>query len=126
MITGKYREILEKAFDLLEFPAQDREEAVESLKKKFFYELLLTVKNRLSQTSQDFINNSQNADSRTDSPEVTAIREEIKKIFSEEELRKTSAEVFRRVLGDYFNFMTKELNLDQARSSQLKDLTDKV
>ncbi|MBI2065274.1 MAG: hypothetical protein HYT62_04435 [Candidatus Yanofskybacteria bacterium] len=113
-MEGKYTKILNEVFGVLGLSEQEKEMASESLKKKFFAELLVSLEERLPQSDRDWI--AANINTQViDQNAVAEIRQKIKHLYSREEITSKSHEVFNNLLARYVKFMTSRVGPDKSK-----------
>lgn len=119
----KYREVLREVYTILGFSDEKKDQAVEDFKKRFAFELLKSVQNELPQEQQDWLRENSNGTISPSDPQVLAIQKTISEKYSSEELFAKSQPVFKKLLNDYIDFTSKDLNSDQI--SQLRDIASR-
>ena len=125
MQKGVYKKTLFEIFDVLEFSEEEKQEALESFKKKLANDLFDSVKNALPQAEQDWIK-SHAASVNPHDPKVAEIRDEIKSLYPKEEWYEKSRVSFKKILEEYVDFMSRDLNLDENKTAQLRKIVEKL
>ena len=125
MQKGVYKKILFEIFDVLEFSETEKQEALEGFKKKIAVSLLASAKKELSKGHQDWIENHAASVNPRD-PKVAEIRDEIKSLYPKEEWYEKSRVSFKKILEEYVDFMSRDLNLDESKTAQLRKIIESV
>lgn len=121
----EFKQILFEVFSVLGFSDAEKDKALESFKRKFAAELLNSMKDKFSVEQQEWINGqSGGSELKQDEPKFIEIQQTIKELYPEEELYQKSKEIFRKLLEDYVQFMSSDLESD--KTSKLNDLLARV
>ncbi|MBI2639840.1 MAG: hypothetical protein HYW90_03045 [Candidatus Sungbacteria bacterium] len=127
MEKGKFKRILFEIFDELGFTEEEKQIALEGFKKKLARSLFDAVKGVLSEEEKGWVADHMGsvffdpAD-----PKVKEIEESVKKRYSKGALQEKSRQLFKEILADYIDFMSRELILDQAKIERLKSIAEEV
>jgi|SRR3989338_323852 len=108
-----FAQILNEIFDVLGFSDSERHKAREDFKKKFYYELLLALEEKLPQGDRDWLKNNMESDS-LDHQKVLEMQEKIKTVYSSEEIQEKGHEVFKKITNNYKEFMLSHLTSEKA------------
>ena len=120
-MKGEYQKILYDIFAVLEFSDEEKAHALESIKKKLAYDLLMSLKGELPGEQQKWLDdNLKTADSSD--PKVVEIQDTIQNTHSLDELREKSHNVFKQILVDYVTFMSRDLSYE--KQSQLNAIVE--
>ena len=122
-MKGEYKKVLYDIFDVLELPEEDRSHALESVKKKFANDFLVSMQGDLPHAQQKWLEQNIKTASAND-PKVIEIQDTIQNMHSLDELRIMSHKVFKEILENYVDFMSKSLS--NEKQSQLNDIVDKL
>lgn len=123
MIKGEYKRILWEIFEILGFFEHEKEKALEGFKKKFASQLLMEIRDCLSEEQKNWI--AQVATSKQydkNDPKVTEIQITIDSVFSSEKMDELSRAVFKKILASYVNFMSQKVNVE--KSEKLKKIAE--
>ncbi|MBI2674792.1 MAG: hypothetical protein HYX22_03625 [Candidatus Yanofskybacteria bacterium] len=121
MIKGEYKRVLFDIFDVLEFMQSEKEEALETFKKKLAFELLESVKGELPQDQQGWL--SQAAPDMGD-PKFVEIQNTIKGMYTNEQLYEKSKPIFKKLLEDYVAFMSQGISIEEV--AKLKEIAGAI
>lgn len=110
MIKGEYKNILFEMFDVLGFSGEEKEKALETFKKKLAFELLKEVQGELPQDQKEWLR--QPAPDMGD-PKFAEIQNAIKSMYTSGQLHERAKPIFRKLLEDYVNFMSQDLNAEE-------------
>ena len=114
MEKGEYKKVLSEIFDVLGFSEFEKEKATESFKKKLISDLFQSLKDKLPEDQQEWIK-GQDKNTNPQDSHIPQIQETIRNMYSEEELHNRSREVFRLILKDYVNSMSKKIEHEKAK-----------
>ena len=98
-------------FGVLGFSDAEKNEALQTFKKKLAFELLKSIQGELPQDQQDWIATG-NKD--MNDPIFSEIQKTIQEIYSQETLYDKSKPIFKKLVSDYVEFMAKGLDLESA------------
>lgn len=120
-MKGEFKQILFEVFGVLGFSDMEKDEALESFKRKFAAELLNSTKDKLTVEQQEWINgqSSSSGPAQGDS-KFTEIQQAVKGLYPEEEFYQKSKDIFRKILQEYIQFMSSGLEPDSI--SKLNEL----
>ena len=118
-MTGQYQKILYDIFDVLEFPEEDRNHALESIKKKFANDFLASMQGELPIEQQKWLEQNIKTANPSD-PKVVEIQDTIQNMHSLDELHEMSNKVFKETLKNYVDFMSKSLS--HEKQAQLNEI----
>lgn len=127
MEKGEFKRILFEVFDELSFTEQEKQAALESFKKKLAGSLFEAVRGALSEEESAWV--LSHADSGLFDPadsKVSEIRESIKELYAEEALQERSRQLFKKIVVDYVDFMSRELGLDQGKRGRLEKIAESI
>lgn len=121
MLKGEYKNILLEIFGVLSFSDAEKEEALQTFKKKLAFELLKSIQAELPQDQQDWLiqANPDMQDSK-----LLEIQETIKNMYSEEALYEKSKPLFKKLVSDYVEFMSEGLEPESV--VKLKEITNNL
>ena len=125
MQKREFKKILFEIFDILEFSEEEKQEALESFKKKLANDLFDSVKRELPQEQQSWIKDHMNSANSRD-PKIAEIQNTIKNLYPQEVLYEKSRAVFKKILEEYINFMSRELDLGQEKTARLREIAEKL
>ena len=124
MIKGQFKSILWEVFDVLGFLEHEREKALEGFKKKFANQLLMEIRDCLSDEQRQWI-----ADVATkkeygkSDPRVSEIQTTIDSAYPNEKIDEVSRRVFGGILASYINFMSQKV--DAEKSEKLNKIKER-
>jgi hypothetical protein len=121
MLKGEYKNILFETFGVLEFSDTEKEEALQTFKKKLAFELLKSVQGELPQAQQDWIANG-NGD--MNDPVFSEIQKTIQEMYSRESLYEKSKPIFKKLVSDYVEFMSDGLEPESV--AKLTEIVNKL
>lgn len=127
MEKGAFKKILFEIFGELGFTEQEKQMALGSFKKKLAGSLFEAVRGALSEEEKEWVLNY--ADSGLFDPadsKVSEIRESIKGFYAEEALQEKSRQLFKKIVVDYVDFMSRELRLDQGKRGRLEKIAESI
>lgn len=111
MLNGEYKNILMEVFGVLGFSDAEKEEAVQTFKKKLAFELLKSIQGELPQNQQDWLAKSSQD---INEPIFPDIQKTIQEMYSQEVLYEKSKPLFKKLVSDYVGFMSEGLDLESA------------
>jgi len=117
-MKGEFKKILFDTFGVLGFTEFEKEEALETFKKKLAFELLKSIQSELPQDQQEWLGQT-NPDMQD--PKFNEIQEIIKNKYTKEQLYERTTPIFKNLLEDYVNFMSQDLEPDTT--SRLKEIS---
>ena len=120
-MKGEYKNILVEIFEVLGFSDAEKEEALQTLKKKLAFELLKSIQGELPQNQQDWLV-SGNGD--INDPVFSEIQKTIQEMYGQEVLLEKSKPVFKKLVVDYVEFMSE--GLDSESTAKLKEVIIKL
>ena len=123
-MIGEYKKILFDIFDVLGFSESEKERVAGIFKKKLTSELLKAVQGELPEDEQKWINEVMPTSSDPTDPKVLEIKNKIGELFSENDLYDRSRLAFKKIVADYVNFMSKDL--DQGKISKIEEIVAKI
>ena len=121
MLKGEYKNILLEIFVVLGFSDTEKEEALQTFKKKLAFELLKSVQGELPQGQQDWI---VNGGQDMNDPMFAEIKKNIQEMYSQESLYEKSKSVFKKIVSDYTEFMSD--GLDSESVGKLNEILNKI
>ncbi len=121
MLKGEYKNILIEIFGVLGFSDTEKEEALQTFKKKLAFELLNSVKGEFSQDQQDWLA-KENQD--MNDPMFAEVQKTIQEMYTQEVLYEKTKPVFKRLVLDYVEFMSE--GLDPESTAKLKGIVNKL
>ncbi len=121
MLKGEYKNILFDIFGVLGFSDTEKEEALQTFKKKLSFELLKSIQGELPQNQQDWL--AQAAPDMNDSmfPEI---QKTIQETYSQEILYDKTKPLFKKLVLDYAEFMSE--GLDPESTAKLKEIVNNL
>jgi len=105
----------------LNFSDAEKEEALQTFKKKLAFELLKSIQGELPQNQQDWLV-SGNGD--INDPVFSEIQKTIQEMYGQEVLLEKSKPVFKKLVVDYVEFMSE--GLDSESTAKLKEVIIKL
>jgi hypothetical protein len=124
MIKGEYKKILYEIFDVLELYEHEKEKVLEGFKKKFATEMLMEIKDSLTDDQKNWIADvSVKKEYNKDDPRIAETQKTINDTYPPEKMDKTARVVFKRILISYSNFMASKLSPE--KSQKLIDIVNK-
>ena len=124
MQKGEFKKILFETFDVLEFSEEEKQEALESFKKKLANVLLNSVRGELPDEQQSWIKDHMTSASSGDS-KIAEIQNSIRALYSLGALHEQSRTAFKKILKEYIDFMSKNLDLKQEQTAKLREIVGK-
>ena len=125
MQNGEYKEILFEIFDELGFTEPEKQKALEGFKKKLASTLFDSVKVGLSWSEIDWADKHAGVFDPRD-PKIIEMQKTIQKLYPKEALSEKGKVLFKKILAEYIDFMTRELNLGLEKVFRLKSIAEKV
>ncbi|OGM99037.1 MAG: hypothetical protein A2915_03725 [Candidatus Yanofskybacteria bacterium RIFCSPLOWO2_01_FULL_41_34] len=121
MLKGEYKNILFEIFDVLGFSDTEKEEALQTFKKKLAFELLKSIQGKLPQNQQNWL-----ADGKGDmnDPMFPEIQKTIQEMYGQEVLYEKTKPLFNKLVLDYVEFMSE--GLDSESVTKLKDIVSNL
>lgn len=121
MGNGEYKKVLYEMFDVLGFDDEQKASALEGFKRRLMSELFKSVESALSDETRAWL--TEHGDSLTgEEPELVQIRERMREVHSDEELLSKGRVLFKGLLTEYAEFMSKELSDEDT--AKLKGIAD--
>lgn len=120
-MKGEYKNILLEIFSVLGFSDNEKEEALQTFKKKLAFELLKSVQGELPQNQQDWL---ANGSKNTNDPIFSEIQKTIQEMYSQEVLYEKSKPLFKKLISDYVEFMSDGLDLESI--TKLKEIVNHI
>ncbi len=117
----EYKNILMEVFGVLGFSDTEKEEALQTFKKKLAFELLKSIQGELPQNQKDWL--AKNGQDMTD-PMFPEIQKTIQETYSQEVLYEKSKPLFKKLISDYVEFMSE--GLDQESNDKLKQISNNL
>lgn len=108
-------------FVVLGFSDTEKEEALQTFKKKLAFELLKSVQRELPQDQQDWLTNG---GKDMNDPMFSEIQKTIQEMYSKEVLYEKSKPLFKKLVLDYVEFMFE--GLDPDSTLKLKEIVSKL
>lgn len=116
-MKGEYKNILFEVFGVLGFSDTEKEEALQTFKKKLAFELLKSIQGELPQDQQDWLA-KENQD--MNDPVFSEIQKTIEGMYNQEVLYDKSKPIFKKLVSDYVEFMSD--GLDPESTAKLKEV----
>ncbi len=110
-----------EVFSVLEFSDTEKEEALQTFKKKLAFELLKSIQGELPQDQQDWLS-KENRD--MSDPMFSEIQKTIQGMYSQEVLYEKSRPIFKKLVADYTEFMSE--GLDPESTAKLKEIVNNI
>lgn len=120
-MKGEYKNILTDVFGVLGFSNAEKEEALQTFKKKLAFELLNSIKGELPQEQQDWLANG-NGD--MNDPIFLKVQKTIQGMYGQEILYEKSKPLFRALVLDYIQFMSD--GLGERSVTKLREIAEKL
>lgn len=121
MLRGEYKNILLEIFNVLGFSNTEKEEALQTFKKKIAFELLKSIQGELPQDQQDWL--AKESQDMND-PVFSEIQKTIQGMYSQEVLFDKSKPIFKKLVLDYIEFMSN--GLDSESAAKLKEVVNNI
>lgn len=115
MIKGEYKKILWEVFDVLDFFDHEKGKALEAFKRKFANQLLLEIKDSLSDEQRRWIDEA--AEKKYYDKEdlrIGEIQKTIDFFYSKDKMDEVSTRVFKKILISYVDFMTQRVDAQRV------------
>ncbi len=125
MQKREFKKTLFEIFEILEFSEEEKQEALESFKKKLANDLFDSVKMELHEEQQIWIKDHMTSANSRD-PKIAEIQNAIRALYSAETIHEKSRRAFKRILEEYINFMYRELDLGQEKTARLREIVEKL
>ena len=115
MLHGEYKKVLYEIFDVLGFFEHEKEQALEGFKKKFANQLLMEVRDCLSDEQRDWIAAvaAKKAYDKAD-PTIPDIQKTIDSAYPGEKMEKVGHTVFKNILTSYIGVMSQKVDSEKA------------
>ena len=120
-MKGEYKNILLEIFGVLGFSDSEKEEALQTFKKKLAFELLKSVQRELPQNQQDWLA-KQSQD--MNNPIFSEIQKTIQEMYSQEVLYEKTKPMFKKLVSDYVDFMSE--GLEPESTAKLKEIVSNI
>lgn len=120
-MKGEYKNILLEVFGVLGFSDTEKEEALQTFKKKLAFELLKSIQGELPQDQQDWLIKG---GTDMNDPIFSEIQKTIQEKYSQEVLYDKSKPVFKKLVSDYVEFMSE--GLDPESTAKLKEVVNNI
>lgn len=121
MVNSEYKNTLFEIFGVLGFSDAEKEEALQTFKKKLAFELLKSIQGELPQNQQDWL---VNGGSDMNDPVFSEIQKTIQETYSQEVLYDKSKPIFKKLVLDYVEFMAE--GLDSESINKLKEIINNL
>ncbi len=121
MLKGEYKNTLFNIFGVLGFSDTEKEEALQTFKKKLAFELLKSIQGELPQEQQDWL---ANGGGDMNDPVFLEIQKTIQEMYSQEVLYDKTKPLFRKLVSDYVEFMSEDL--DPESTAKLKEILNNL
>ncbi len=118
-MKGEYKNILFNIFGVLGFSDTEKEEALQTFKKKLAFELLKSIQGELPQDQQDWL--AKESQDMND-PIFSEIQKTIQEMYGQEVLYEKSKPIFNKLVIDYVEFMSD--GLDPESTAKLKEIVN--
>jgi len=121
MIKGEYKKVLWEIFDVLGFFESEKEKALEGFKKKFANQLLMEIRDCMSDEQRKWI--AQVATSKQynkNDPKIAELQKVIDASYPKEKMDEVSKRVFKKILESYVGFMSQKV--DSEKSEKLNQI----
>ncbi len=116
-MKGEYKNTLFQVFDVLGFSDTEKEEALQTFKKKLAFELLKSLQEELPQNQQEWLVNGGND---INDPMFAEIHKTIQEKYSQEDLYEKTKPLFKKLVSDYIEFMSD--GLEPESTAKLKGI----
>ncbi len=120
-MKGEYKNILIEVFRVLGFSDTEKEEALQTFKKKLAFELLNSFKGELPQDQQDWLANGKGD---MNDPMFSEVQKTIQEMYSQEVLYEKSKPLFKKLVLDYVEFMSEGLEPESV--TKLKNISNNL
>lgn len=108
-------------FGVLGFSDTEKEEALQTFKKKLAWELLKSIQGELPNNQQDWLVNE---GKDMNDPMFSEIQKTIQGMYGQEVLYEKSKPLFKKLVSDYVEFMSEGLEPDSV--AKLKDIVNNL
>ncbi|OGN01509.1 MAG: hypothetical protein A3B91_00025 [Candidatus Yanofskybacteria bacterium RIFCSPHIGHO2_02_FULL_41_29] len=125
MIRGEYKKILWEMFDALGFFESEREKALEGFKKKFASQLLMEIRDCMSDEQREWIVKvATSKQYNKNDPKVAELQKVIDSFYPKEKMDEVSRKVFKKILESYVSFMSQKV--DSEKSEKLNKILNNL
>ena len=116
MIKGEYKKILWEVFDVLGFFEHEKERALEGFKKKFANQLLMEIRDCLSDEQRNWIAGVV-TDKQYDKndPKLVEIQKTIDTTYPKDKMDEMAEVVFKKILVSYVGFISQKVSPDKSQ-----------
>lgn len=121
MLKSEYKNILFEIFGVLGFSDIEKEEILQTFKKKLAFELLKSIQGELPQNQQYWLAGS--GQDMSD-PTFSEIQKTIQEMYSQEQLYEKSKPLFKKLVSDYVEFMSE--GLEQENVAKLNNIVSSL
>ncbi len=121
LMKGEYKNILFDIFSVLGFSDTEKEEALQTFKKKLAFELLKSIQGELPQNQQDWL--AKDGQDMND-PVFSEIQKTIQGMYNQEVLYDKSKPLFKKLVSDYVEFMAN--GLEAESTAKLKEILNNL
>ena len=121
MLKGEYKNILFEIFGILGFSDIEKQEALQTFKRKLAFELLKSIQGELPQNQQDWL--TQKSQDMHD-PIFSEIQKTIQEMYSQEVLYDKTKPLFKKLVSDYVEFMSQ--GLEPESTAKLKEIVNNL
>ena|SRR3989344_5527477 len=120
-MKGEYKNILLEIFGVLGFSDSEKQEALQTFKKKLAFELLKSIQGELPQSQQDWL--AKESQDMND-PVFSEIQKTIQEMYSQEVLYEKTKPMFKKLVSDYVDFMSE--GLEPESTAKLKEIVSNI
>ena len=120
-MKGEYKNILLEIFGVLGFSDSEKQEALQTFKKKLAFELLKSIQGELPQSQQDWL--AKESQDMND-PVFSEIQKTIQEMYSQEVLYEKTKPMFKKLVSDYVDFMSE--GLEHESTAKLKEIVSNI
>lgn len=120
-MKGEYKNILFDIFGVLGFSDTEKEEALQTFKKKLAFELLKSIQRELPQSQRDWLSGG---GQDMNDPIFSEVQKTIQEKYSQEVLYDKSKPLFKKLVADYVEFMSE--GLDSESTAKLKEIVNNI
>jgi len=112
-------------FDALGFFESEREKALEGFKKKFASQLLMEIRDCMSDEQREWIVKvATSKQYNKNDPKVAELQKVIDSFYPKEKMDEVSRKVFKKILESYVSFMSQKV--DSEKSEKLNKILNNL
>ncbi len=116
MVNGEYKRILWEIFDVLGLSESEKEIVLEGFKKKFANEMLMEIRDSLSEEHKQWIAETvSKKEYDKNDPKIAETQKAIDAAYPKEKMDETSKVVFKKILTSYTNFVSQKVDPEKSQ-----------